>query len=210
MQRTLFVVILGVTVMMSACANSHYKTTSADASTQAGEGVALAGTAVDRYMDDQENELKQVLLAEYAADLLDITRLESDALQITTTSDATFAVSSATLSPEAQETLKKIADVLKSYKTTAVHVVGHTDSAGSAQFNMQLSRERAATVARFLVKQGVDAKRVLTWGRGETEPIVSNASRDGRAANRRVDIVIKPIVKGDTVAAFAEPPNLGT
>lgn len=210
MQRTLFVVILGVTVMMSACANSNYKATSADASTQASEGVALAGTAVDRYMDDQENELKQVLLAEYAADLLDITRLESDALQITTTSDATFAVSSATLSPEAKETLKKIADVLKSYKTTAIHVVGHTDSAGSAQFNMQLSRERAATVARFLVKQGVDAKRVLTWGRGETEPIVSNASRDGRAANRRVDIVIKPIVKGDTVAAFSEPPNLGT
>lgn len=170
---------------------------------------ALAGGAVGRYMDNQEHALKQRLQAERAADILNITRLNGNALKIGVASDASFAVDSAALSPQAQVTFNKIASVLKDFKKTAIHVVGHTDSTGAAQYNLKLSRQRALSVANFLIRRGIDPKRVLTWARGETQPIASNATAAGRRANRRVDIVIKPIIEGHAAAAFSEPPYLG-
>ncbi|ROO29049.1 flagellar motor protein MotB [Salinisphaera orenii MK-B5] len=171
---------------------------------------ALAGGATGRYMDNQQQELNEKLAAEQARDVLDITRLDSDALKIGVASDASFAVDSSTLSQNAQSTFNKIANVLKDYEKTAIHVVGHTDSTGSEQHNLELSQKRAQSVAGFLTGRGVDSQRVLTWGRGESEPIASNDTEAGRAENRRVDIVIKPIVEGQEKQAFSEPPNLGS
>lgn len=171
---------------------------------------ALAGGATGRYMDNQQQELNEKLAAEQARDVLDITRLDSDALKIGVASDASFAVDSSTLSQNAQSTFNKIANVLKDYEKTAIHVVGHTDSTGSEQHNLELSQKRAQSVAGFLTGRGVDSQRVLTWGRGESEPIASNNTEAGRAENRRVDIVIKPIVEGQEKQAFSEPPNLGS
>ena len=171
---------------------------------------ALAGGATGRYMDNQQQELNQKLEAEQARDVLDITRLDGDALKIGVASDASFAVDSATLSGNAQSTFSKIATTLKDYDKTAIHIVGHTDSTGSEQHNMQLSQQRAQAVAQFLTARGVDSQRVLTWGRGESEPIATNDTEAGRAENRRVDVVIKPIVEGQESQAFAEPPYLGS
>lgn len=230
MQRTMLVALLSATLLMSACANNRYDKTgigagvgalagavighqlgdNSDTNTAIGAVVGgLAGAAVGRYMDNQEYDLKKRLQAERAADLLNITRLNGNALKIGVASDSSFAVDSATLSQQAQVTFNKIATVLKDYEKTAIHVVGHTDSTGSAQYNMELSRKRAASVANFLTGHGVNAKRVLTWARGESEPIASNATKAGRTANRRVDIVIKPIVEGNAAAAFSVPPYLG-
>ncbi|WP_293627124.1 OmpA family protein [Salinisphaera sp.] len=171
---------------------------------------ALAGGATGRYMDNQQKELNEKLQAEQARDVLNLTRLNGDALKIGVASDASFAVDSATLSGNAQSTFNKIAETLKNYDKTAIHVVGHTDSTGSDEYNMKLSQQRAQSVAQFLTSRGVDSQRVLTWGRGKSEPIASNSTESGRAQNRRVDIVIKPIVEGQESQAFAEPPYLGS
>lgn len=229
-RRTLFTVLACMALLIAGCANNPYDKTAVGAGVgavlggvvghQLGDNSdtnvaigavvgALAGGAVGRYMDNQEQDLKRRLQAERAANLLNITRLNGDALKIGVASDASFAVDSATLSQQAQLTFNKIAGVLKDYEKTAIHVVGHTDSTGSAQYNMQLSRERAVSVANFLVRHGVNAQRVQTWARGESEPIATNATAAGRTANRRVDIVIKPIIKGNAAAAFTAPPYLG-
>lgn len=171
---------------------------------------ALAGGGAGRYMDKQKQELDQKLAAEQARDVLHITRLNGDALKIGVASDASFAVDSSSLSQGAQGTFNTIANVLKDYDKTAIHVVGHTDSTGSDQHNLELSQQRAQSVASFLTGRGVNSQRVLTWGRGESEPIATNDTAEGRAENRRVDIVIKPIVEGQESAAFSEPPNLGS
>lgn len=171
---------------------------------------ALAGGGVGRYMDNQQRELNRKLQAEQARDVLHITRLDQNTLKIGVASDASFAVDSSTLSGNAQSTFNTIANTLKDYDKTAIHVVGHTDSTGSEQHNMKLSQQRAQAVANFMTSRGVNSKRVLTWGRGESEPIATNDTKDGRAQNRRVDIVIKPIVEGQEGAAFAEPPYLGS
>lgn len=170
---------------------------------------ALAGGGTGRYMDNQQKELNTQLEAEQARDVLNITRLDNDALKIGVASDASFAVDSSSLSMNAQTTFNKIAGVLKDYDKTAIHVVGHTDSTGSEQHNLQLSQQRAQSVAQFLTGHGVNSQRVLTWGRGESQPIASNDTAEGRAENRRVDIVIKPIVEGQEQQAFSEPPYLG-
>lgn len=170
---------------------------------------ALAGGGAGHYMDNQKKELDQQLAAQQARNELNITRLNGDALKIGVASDASFAVDQSTLSPNAQNTFNTIAGILKNYDKTAIHVVGFTDSTGSAQHNLQLSQARAQSVAQFLEGRGVNSQRVLTWGRGETQPVASNATDQGRAENRRVAIVIKPIVEGQEQQAFAAPPNLG-
>lgn len=171
---------------------------------------ALAGAAAGHYMDEQEAALEERLAAEQARQNLYITRIGNNALRVGVASDYSFAVDSAKLSFEAKKTFNKIADVLKDYEKTVIHVVGHTDSTGSAAYNMKLSEQRADSVASYLLSQGVEGSRILTWGRGETEPVASNETKAGRAKNRRVDIVIKPIIEGQERQAFSPPPYLGS
>lgn len=170
---------------------------------------ALAGAGAGHYMDNQQAELKKKLAAQRARNELNVTRLNQNTLKIGIASDASFAVDKATLNPTAQNTFNTIANVLKDYDKTAIHVVGFTDSTGSKQHNLELSQERAQTVAQFLTGRGVNSKRVLTWGRGESQPVASNATKAGRKKNRRVAIIIKPIVKGQEKTAFTAPPDLG-
>lgn len=170
---------------------------------------ALAGAGVGHYMDRQKAELNDKLAQQQAANQLSITSIGNNTLQVGVASDASFAVDSANLSPQAQNTFNTIANVLKDYDKTAIHVVGFTDSTGSAEHNLALSQARAQAVASFLESRGVDSQRVLTWARGETQPVASNETEAGRAQNRRVAIVIKPVVQGQEQQAFAAPPDLG-
>jgi len=86
-----------------------------------------------------------------------------------------------------------VALVLKEYNKTSVSVYGHADSTGSDSYNQALSERRALSVSNYLASQGVAPGRLNSYGYGETHPIADNATDAGRAANRRVEIVIDPI-----------------
>lgn len=171
---------------------------------------AIAGGAVGNYMDKQQAALEQELAAEAARKELRITRLAGDALKIGVASDASFGFDRSDLTSNAQATFGKIAEVLKDYDKTVIHVVGHTDSVGKESYNQDLSQRRASTVSSFITQGGVVYDRVRTEGRGEREPIASNETEAGRAQNRRVDIVIKAIIEGQEQQAYAPPPYLGS
>ncbi|ROR29844.1 OmpA family protein [Inmirania thermothiophila] len=170
---------------------------------------AIAGAAVGSYMDRQRRELEARLVDERARNDLAITELPDGSLKVGVASEATFELDRYDLRPQALQTFAKIADVLRRYDRTVIHVVGHTDSTGPEGYNQALSERRAEAVASFLVAQGVPAERILTEGRGEREPVAPNDTPEGRRRNRRVDIVIRPVVEGREAEAYAPPPPLG-
>lgn len=170
---------------------------------------ALAGGAVGNYMDKQHAELQRDLAAEAARNELNITRLSGDALKIGIASDVSFDLNSAQMRPEAMNTYTKIANVLKDYDMTAIHVVGHTDTSGSDSHNQGLSERRASTVLSYLSSQGVPSNRLRQEGRGEREPLVRTGDNVKEPRNRRVDIVIKPVIEGQEQNAWTPPPYLG-
>ena len=83
--------------------------------------------------------------------------------------------------------------VLFEYKDTTLQVAGHTDSSGSASYNQRLSERRAASVADYLLSKNIPADRLVVLGYGESRPIADNASTEGRAENRRVELLIQPV-----------------
>lgn len=102
-----------------------------------------------------------------------------------------FAFDSARLLPNAVTVLDEAVTVLKRRKDIDVEVVGHTDSTGPKQYNQTLSERRAKSVYDYFVSKGIDADRLSTKGYGETRPAFSNKTREGRAKNRRVELVVK-------------------
>lgn len=154
-----------------------------------GTGIgALAGVAVGAYMDKQEKELRE----KTAGTGIEVVR-NGDEILLNMPSKVTFDVDSAIVSPQFQPTLNEVARVLSQYEKTFVDVIGHTDSTGSDAYNMTLSQRRADSVATYLSSNGVLRARIATQGYGETQPIASNDSETGRAANRRVEIKLVPV-----------------
>jgi outer membrane protein OmpA-like peptidoglycan-associated protein len=94
--------------------------------------------------------------------------------------------------PQLKSDLSKVAASLLRYPDTNVQVIGHTDSDGEASYNVNLSVRRANAVADELQASGVPYTRLRTIGRGEDEPIASNLTEEGKARNRRVEIVVIP------------------
>jgi outer membrane protein OmpA-like peptidoglycan-associated protein len=92
--------------------------------------------------------------------------------------------------------MNKLADVVVRYGKTTLTVVGHTDNVGSDAYNQRLSEQRALSVAQHLESQRVDPLRLATAGKGEAQPVASNASDAGRQANRRVEIYVEAVVEG--------------
>jgi outer membrane protein OmpA-like peptidoglycan-associated protein len=170
---------------------------------------AIAGGAVGNYMDKQKAELNRQLAAEAARDELAITQLPDGSLKIGIASDVSFDIDSAQIRPDALNTYAKIANILKTYDKTVVHIVGHTDTSGSAEHNQGLSERRAASVASYMGGQGLPGSRVRQEGRGEREPLVRTGDGVKESRNRRVDIVIKPVVQGQEQQAWTPPPYLG-
>jgi outer membrane protein OmpA-like peptidoglycan-associated protein len=103
-----------------------------------------------------------------------------------------FDFNKATLKPEARTQLGRVLQALKEQPGLRTHVVGHTDSIGSDAYNMGLSQRRAQSVAQYLVQNGVPRQSITTDHRGEREPVASNATDEGRAQNRRVEITVSP------------------
>ena len=154
-------------------------------------GGAL-GAGAGAYMDKQQTEFEQQLSAEQAQHQIEIERQQNEILKLTMSSEVSFDFNSASLKPTFYSSLNKIADIMARYPQTQILVVGHTDSVGSEQYNLDLSLRRANAVANYLISHGVAQQRMGTEGHGEMEPIASNDTADGRARNRRVEIFVVP------------------
>ena len=111
---------------------------------------------------------------------------------ITLGAHALFDTDKSDLRPEGMRELDEVAAKLKSFASIEnINVVGHTDSVGAEAYNQGLSERRAASVKDYLVKQGISSSVISTSGMGETSPVASNKTREGRQQNRRVEISIK-------------------
>jgi outer membrane protein OmpA-like peptidoglycan-associated protein len=104
-----------------------------------------------------------------------------------------FDFDKATLKPAAQQELATVVQEMQENPTLRAELVGHTDSIGTEQYNLGLSKRRADAVKTFLVSKGIAADRIRTEGRGEAEPIAPNTTNEGRAQNRRVEITLRPL-----------------
>lgn len=154
-----------------------------------GAGVgALAGGVVGNYMDQQEATLREELRDTGVS----VTR-NGDEIILNMPSGITFDTDRAELRADVFPVLNSVARVLDRFDQTLVDVEGHTDSTGSRDYNQDLSERRALSVARYLGAQGVDERRFSVRGYADTEPVASNASPEGRAQNRRVEIYLVPI-----------------
>jgi outer membrane protein OmpA-like peptidoglycan-associated protein len=157
-----------------------------------GAGVgALVGGGVGLYMDQQESALRQRLQATGVS----VTRVGDD-IVLNMPSNITFDFARADIKPDFYDVLNSVSLVLNEYNQSIVDVYGHTDNVGSDQANFDLSIQRAESVANYLAGQQVNPQRLSLQGFGETRPIASNATEQGRAQNRRVEIRIQPLTQG--------------
>jgi outer membrane protein OmpA-like peptidoglycan-associated protein len=163
---------------------------------------ALAGAGVGNYMDNQQREFEASLAEEQRRNDLEIQRLQDDSLKIDVSSEVSFDFGKADLKPAFTPTLDKVAALLHKYDRTVVHVIGHTDSVGSDAFNQRLSEQRAESVGRYFTSQGIPWQRLVTEGRGESQPRATNETEAGRQLNRRVELLIKPVVEGQEQRAY--------
>ncbi|WP_334082295.1 OmpA family protein [Helicobacter typhlonius] len=156
-----------------------------------GAGVgALAGGAVGGYMDIQDKKLREELQGTGVS----VTK-NGNEITLNMPGDITFKSGSADLSVDFYKVLNSVAKVLNKYDKTIVSVVGFTDNTGSAAKNLTLSQQRAQSVAAYLQSQKVKEARFVIEGLGESEPIASNKTAEGRAKNRRVEISLTAITK---------------
>lgn len=157
-----------------------------------GAGIgALAGGAVGGYMDNQEAELRQQLQGTGVS----VTR-QGDRIILNMPSNITFATDQDQVIPPFYPTLNSVGIVLRKFNRSLIDINGHTDSTGNAGYNQGLSERRAASVANYLGERGgIDQRRISTLGYGATQPIASNATPEGRAQNRRVEVLISPLTQ---------------
>ncbi|MEE9381285.1 MAG: OmpA family protein, partial [Hyphomonadaceae bacterium] len=142
------------------------------------------------YMDKQEEELRQATQNTG----IEVARV-GDQIALTMPSGLTFDVNSSTVKPGFQPPLSDVASSLVGNPKTAVDIIGHASSDGDDAYNQRLSEERATSVRNYLTAQGLQAVRVNSYGLGETQPVADNATLEGRMANRRVEILLTPIVE---------------
>lgn len=145
---------------------------------------AAAGAAIGSNLDKQAAELQGSLDGR-----IGVIR-QGNQLIVRMPQDITFATDSASVSSGLQDDLRTLAASLNKYPNTTVTVLGHTDNTGTAAYNQDLSNRRAGSVAGILIGSGVSSGRIRSVGMGESQPIASNQTPEGRAQNRRVDIVI--------------------
>ncbi|WP_116109273.1 OmpA family protein [Lewinella sp. IMCC34191] len=141
-----------------------------------------AGAVIGDYMDKQAEEIEQIEGAE-------VERV-GEGIMVTFDSGILFEFGSYSLTEASKVELTRMADVFKKYPETDIMIDGHTDSVGSDKSNQRLSEQRAASVADYLAETGIDRLRMQTVGHGETLPVASNDTDEGRAANRRVEVGI--------------------
>ncbi|MFZ7110860.1 MAG: OmpA family protein [Desulfatiglandales bacterium] len=147
-----------------------------------------SGAGVGNMMDRQEAEYRQTLSDSEAAAV----RREGNLLAITFKSDFVFGTDSAQINPGLMPEIQRIARIMAEYPQTLIRVEGHTDSTGTAAYNMKLGQRRADAVRDLLIQNGVAPERMEAVSFGEDQPIADNTTPEGRQLNRRVEIKIAP------------------
>ncbi|MEZ5455639.1 MAG: OmpA family protein [Lysobacteraceae bacterium] len=163
--------------------------------------LSLAEAEASRRVADAQAEEASLARreAELAAEAAESLRLQLASMtarsdsrgQVMTLSGDAFASGKATLRPEADANLQRVVEFVQSQPTSRVLIEGHTDSQGSANLNQVLSQKRAEAVREALIAAGVDGGRLQALGAGEDRPVDDNGSSEGRARNRRVEIVLQ-------------------
>ena len=195
---------------MSACATDPYTGESKVAKTAWGTGIGAAagagigaliggekgaligagiggatGAATGGYMDIQASKLRQKLTGTG----VQVAR-DGDNVRLIMPNSITFNTNESTIKTSANSVLDSVALVAKEYDKTRLQVVGYTDSTGNDKINQPLSERRAAAVANYLALRGVQGSRISSYGAGSSNPIASNATTEGKAQNRRVEITL--------------------
>ena len=143
----------------------------------------VVGNVIGKKMDKQAEEMKEVL---GDAEV----RREGEGIVINFKEKVLFAFNESNLSINAEDNLTKLSNILLKYPETDIVIIGHTDSKGTNSYNQTLSERRANTVSNYLRNNKISAARVTVKGLGETDPVASNDSDEGRSLNRRVEFVI--------------------
>ena len=147
-------------------------------------GAAIGG-GIGNYMDRQEEKLRQKLRKSGVS----VTR-KGDEIILNMPGNITFEQSKSDIKSDFNSVLDSVADVLKEYNKSNVKVSGHTDSRGNPVANQKLSEDRAKNVSSFMANKGVAEKRLSSIGYASTQPLGDNKTEEGRAKNRRVEIVL--------------------
>lgn len=142
-----------------------------------------AGALIGHQMDKQARELA------YEIPGATVTRV-GEGIAVTFPDGTLFGYDSDELMPGARDNMRKFAASLEKYPSTRAMIVGHTDTRGSTAYNADLSQRRADATANFIAQGGVARSRLDTSGRGESEPIATNDTENGRQQNRRVEVAI--------------------
>jgi outer membrane protein OmpA-like peptidoglycan-associated protein len=159
------------------------------AGTLIGAGVgALVGGMAGAYMDNQAAELRRELVGSG----VQVAKVGND-IRLIMPGDITFENDRADIRPHFYRTLNAVAIVLRKYNRTNVKVAGYTSSTGSAGHNQLLSEQRAQSVASYLTSKGINPARIMAVGYGKRYPVASNATRQGQAQNRRVEITLHQV-----------------
>jgi outer membrane protein OmpA-like peptidoglycan-associated protein len=167
-----------------------------------GRGAAIGagiGTAVgagggyiwSQNMQKQKQAMEQATKGTGVA----VTQTPDNQLKLEIPSDVSFDVGRADIRPEMRPILDKFAEGLRADPAATVRIVGHTDSTGTDAINNPLSVNRASAVRDYLIDRGVAANRIIIDGRGSREPVADNATPEGRAQNRRVEIFMGEIAQ---------------
>jgi outer membrane protein OmpA-like peptidoglycan-associated protein len=143
----------------------------------------VAGGIIGHQMDQQAKEIKQQIPGA-------VVERVGEGIQVTFDSGLLFDYDSDRIKPAAAENLRNLARSLNNYPNTDLVIVGHTDNVGSDDYNADLSQRRSRAAANYLASLGVNASRLKTYGRGESEPVAENTSDAGRQQNRRVEVAI--------------------
>ena len=151
--------------------------------------VIEAGS-VDGYMSNQEMQLRSKLEGTGI-----IVSREKKHIILKLSNNITFDTDSDLLKPRFTPILKSIVLVLKEFNSTLVTTIGHTDNVGADEYNQTLSEKRAKSLSNYLSNNGVNEKRLTSIGKGKFQPVSSNDTSSGRAANRRVEIMLEPLYR---------------
>jgi outer membrane protein OmpA-like peptidoglycan-associated protein len=155
----------------------------------AGVGAVVGGAAgalIGNKMDKQKKELEAIKDAQVES------VNDGQAIKVTFASGILFATNSSTLNAASKNSLTQFANSLKANPDTDVEIYGHTDSTGTDQINIPLSKERAGAVEKFLETQGITSVRMITDGYGSSQPVADNSTAAGKTQNRRVEVYILP------------------
>ncbi len=164
-----------------------------------GAGIGgIAGGAVGYTLDKQIKQLRE----QTAGSGVDVSPTDNGAaILVNLPNGVTFDTDSTLIKPAFRDTLDRVAQSMVQYPDSLIDVYGHTDSTGSDAYNQTLSENRARAVADYLSSRGVSSQRLRSQGFGETRPVASNATEEGRSANRRVEIKIVPVTQDDVARA---------